>query len=156
MSDRRAFVARHGGIAEGSPWVAERAFALGPGDDPAAVAGAFARVIREASPPEQEALLRAHPDLGERVALTPASAGEQASAGLDRLAAGDRARLVALTAAYRERFGYPFVIRVRGRSVTEILAACEERLAGDPAAERGVAVEEVVGIVRLRLGAESA
>jgi 2-oxo-4-hydroxy-4-carboxy-5-ureidoimidazoline decarboxylase len=154
--DADAFVRRLGGVAEGSPWVAERAWALGPFDGGTTLADAFATVVREASPDEQLALIRAHPDLAGRAALAgelaPDSAGEQASAGLDRLTAADLARFTALNDAYRARFGFPFVIRVRGRDVPEILAAYERRLGNDPGAERGTAVEEIVQIMRLRLG----
>ncbi len=148
---RAAFVARLGGAAEGSPWVAERAWEAGPFDGPGSVADAFAAVVRQACPDEQLALIRAHPDLAGRAALSLESAGEQASAQLDRMAPGDLARLTELTAAYRERFGFPFVIRVRGRGVGEILAAAQERLGNDPDGERRAAVEEIVGIIRLRL-----
>ncbi len=153
---RDAFVGRLGGVAEGSPWVAERAWALGPFADGDARADAFARVIREAPAEDQLALIRAHPDLAGRAALagdlTAESAGEQASAGLDRLTAADLARFTELNEAYRARFGFPFVMRIRGRGAAEILAAYERRLGNDADAERAAAVEEIVAIVRLRLG----
>ena len=156
-ADRAAFVDRLGHVAEGSPWVAERAFELGPFADRAAVADAFARVVREAPAEDQLALIRAHPDLAGRAALagelTPESAGEQASAGLDRLTPRDLARFTRLNDAYRARFGFPFVICVRGRSVAEILAAYERRLENDAGAERATAVDEIAAIMRLRLEA---
>jgi 2-oxo-4-hydroxy-4-carboxy-5-ureidoimidazoline decarboxylase len=153
--DRDAFLARLGHVAEDSPWVAERAWARGPFAGAADTADAFAAVAREATPAEQLALIRAHPDLAGRAALagdlTAESAGEQASAGLDRLRPGDLARFTELNEAYRARFGFPFVMRVRGRSVDEVLAAYERRLGNDAEAERAAAVEEIVAIVRLRL-----
>ena len=153
--DRAGFVARLGHVAEGSPWVAERAFGLGPFADREAVAEAFAQVVREAPAEEQLALIRAHPDLAGRAALagelTPESAGEQASAGLDRLTPPDLARLTRLNDAYRARFGFPFVICVRGRSVASILEALERRLANGADAERATAVDEIAAIMRLRL-----
>jgi 2-oxo-4-hydroxy-4-carboxy-5-ureidoimidazoline decarboxylase len=156
-ADREAFVHRLGRVAEGSPWVAERAFDRGPFADRGAVADAFARVVREAPAEAQLALIRAHPDLAGRAALagelTPESAGEQASAGLDRLTPGDLARFTRLNDAYRARFGFPFVICVRGRSVAEILTAYERRLTNDAEAERATAVDEIAAIMRLRLEA---
>lgn len=159
MSGREAFLRRHGEVAEHSPWVAERAWGLGPFADDDAVAGAFARVVREAGADEQLALIRAHPDLAGRAArtgaLTTASAGEQASAGLDRLDDDRRTRLGSLNEAYRARFGFPFVMRVRGRSADEVLAAMERRLANGPDEERAAAIEEIADIMRLRItGAE--
>jgi 2-oxo-4-hydroxy-4-carboxy-5-ureidoimidazoline decarboxylase len=155
--DRAAFADRLGHVAEGSPWVAERAFDRGPFADREAVADAFARAVREAPAGDQLALIRAHPDLAGRAALagelTPESAGEQASAGLDRLTPADLARFTRLNDAYRARFGFPFVICVRGRSVEEILEAYERRLENDAEAERATAVEEIAAIMRLRLEA---
>lgn len=153
--DRAAFVARLGGVAEGSPWVADRAWGLGPFADAAETADAFARVVRAAAPGEQLALIRAHPELAGRAALagelTGESAGEQRSAGLDRLTADDRERLGRLNAAYRERFGFPYVVCVRGRGVAAILADAQERLANAADAERARAIEEIVAIMRMRI-----
>lgn len=153
--DRAAFLARLGGVAEGSPWVAERAWELGPFAGVDDVAAAFARVAREAPEGDQLALIRAHPDLAGRAALdgdlTPESAGEQRSAGLDRLTPDDLARFTRLNAAYRARFGFPFVICVRGRDVAGILRDYEERLPHDAATERARAVEEIVAIMDLRI-----
>jgi OHCU decarboxylase len=155
--DRGSFAARLGGVAEGSPWVAEGAWARRPFPDLDALADAFRRAIMEAPTERQVELIRAHPDLAGRAAvagaLTPASAAEQASAGLDRLDPATHAALTALTAAYRARFGFPFVVAVRGRTVGEILAAAETRLANAPEAELNAALEEIARIVRLRLEA---
>lgn len=153
--DREAFGRRLGHVAEGSPWVADRAWGLGPFAGPDDTADAFARVVRAASPEEQLALIRAHPDLAGRAALagelTAESAGEQRSAGLDRLTPADLERLTRLNEAYRARFGFPFVICVRGRGVDEILASAEGRLGNDPDAERARAIEEIAAIMRLRI-----
>jgi 2-oxo-4-hydroxy-4-carboxy-5-ureidoimidazoline decarboxylase len=146
--DREAFGRRLGHVAEGSPWVADRAWGLGPFAGPDDTADAFARVVRAASPEEQLALIRAHPDLAGRAALagelTAESAGEQRSAA-------DLERLTRLNEAYRARFGFPFVICVRGRGVDEILASAEGRLGNDPDAERARAIEEIAAIMRLRI-----
>jgi OHCU decarboxylase len=155
--DRAAFLARFGHVAEDSPWVAERAWERGPFADAAATADAFAAVAHEATPDEQLALIRAHPDLAGRAALAGAltadSAREQASAGLDALTPGDLARFTDLNDAYRARFGFPFVIRVAGRSVAEILDAYEARLRNDADAERATAIAQIGEIMRLRIAA---
>ena len=85
--------------------------------------------------------------------LTADSAREQASVGLDRLTPADLERFTTLNDAYRARFGFPFVIRVAGRSVDDILAAYEERLAHDADAERATAIEQIAQIMRLRIEA---
>ncbi|HTI33963.1 MAG TPA: 2-oxo-4-hydroxy-4-carboxy-5-ureidoimidazoline decarboxylase [Miltoncostaea sp.] len=155
--DRAAFLARFGHVAEDSPWVAERAWERGPFPDAEATADAFAAVAREAAPDEQLALIRAHPDLAGRAALagelTAESAREQASAGLDALTPADLARFTRLNDAYRARFGFPFVIRVAGRSVADILDAYDTRLGNDADAERATAIAQIGEIMRLRIAA---
>jgi OHCU decarboxylase len=155
---RDAFVARFGGVFEHSPWVAERAHALelGPAHDSAAgLWNAMARVFRAASAEERLAVLRAHPDLAGRLAeakrLTAESTQEQASAGLDALTDDERQRFQALNATYVERFGFPFIMAVRGRQKAEILDAFARRLEHDRATELATAAGEVLKIARLRL-----
>lgn len=154
------FVAAFGGIAEHAPWVAERAAAARPFADHAAMVEAFQQAILSAGEAEQTALLVAHPDLAGRAAvageLTAESAGEQKGAGLDRLTAGEFARFTAMNAAYRSRFGIPFIFAVRGADKHAILAAFEARAGGTQAEERLTALAQVLRIVRFRLEAQVA
>ena len=110
---------------------------------------------RDASREEQLALLRAHPDLATRAgrasALSAASRGEQAGAGLDRLSDHDYQRFEGLNARYRERFGFPFIIAVRRHDTASILAAFERRLHNPVDAEIESALAEVADITRFRL-----
>jgi OHCU decarboxylase len=153
--DRPAFVARFGGVFEASPWVAQRAWESGPFADLDALHAAMVAVVGGASRDERLALIRAHPDLAGRAAvagdLTPASADEQRSAGLDRLTSPQFDRITALNAAYRERFGFPFVICARDHDVPGIIAAMERRLFNDPDTEEQTALEQIARIARLRL-----
>ena len=139
-------------LFEHSPWVEARADARPPSGDRHADLMA---VVHEASPEEQIALIRAHPELAGKAAidgsLTEASAAEQASAGLDRLTQEEFDRFHALNAAYRERFGFPFIICVRLTDKAGILAAMEGRLANDRDTEIATAIGEIGEIVRLRL-----
>jgi 2-oxo-4-hydroxy-4-carboxy-5-ureidoimidazoline decarboxylase len=146
-----------GGVFEHSPWIAERAWRSRPFASVAALHAAMTRVVREASREEQLALLRAHPDLAGRAAragdLTAASRAEQASAGLDRLTDAEYERFGRLNAAYRDTFGFPFIIAVRRHDKTAILAAFERRLGNTRDAEIEAALAEVADITRLRLDA---
>ncbi|MGY2047304.1 allantoinase PuuE [Methylobacterium sp. JK268] len=150
------FRERFGDVFEHSPWVAERVLAQGLGpaqDDADGLHAAMVAAMRGADPERLTALIRSHPDLGERVGtLTPDSAAEQASAGLDALSEEDRARFLDLNARYRERFGFPFVMAARDRRPDEILSALETRLENDPETEREAALAEIETIARLRLG----
>lgn len=139
-------------LFEHSPWVEARADAQPSSGDRHADLMA---VVHAATPEEQLALIRAHPELAGKAAidrtLTDASAAEQASAGLDRLSEDEFARFHALNAAYRERFDFPFIICVRLTDKAGILSAMEARLANDREAEIATAIAEIGEIVRLRL-----
>lgn len=139
-------------LFEHSPWVEARADALPSSGDRHADLMA---VLHAASPDEQLALIRAHPELAGKAAidrtLTDASAAEQASAGLDRLTPEEFARFHDLNAAYRERFGFPFIICVRLTDKAGILAAMEARLSHDRDTEIAAALAQIGEIVRLRL-----
>ena len=149
------FTARFGDVAEHSPWVAERAAAARPFAGRDAVAQAFAAALRGAERDEQVAVLRAHPDLAGRAAvagdLTEDSRREQAGAGLDRLTPEEFERFTALNAAYRERFGIPFIFAVKGATKDMILAAFEERVANGYEVEHGNAIDNVCRIMRFRI-----
>jgi 2-oxo-4-hydroxy-4-carboxy-5-ureidoimidazoline decarboxylase len=139
-------------LFEHSPWVEARADARPSSGDRHADLMA---VLYDATPAEQLSLIRAHPELAGKAAvdgtLTEASAAEQASAGLDRLTQAEFDRFHALNAAYRERFGFPFIICVRLTDKAGILAAMARRLGNDRDAEIAEALAQIGEIVRLRL-----
>jgi OHCU decarboxylase len=156
--DRASFVAAFGQVFEHSPWIAEGAFERGLPADADSAAGlhrALVAVLREAPAERRRALIDAHPDLAGRLALagrlTADSSKEQASAGLDRLTDAERARFTALNDAYQARFGFPFVMAVKGRSKEEIMAAFERRLQHDEASEMRAALAQIERIALLRL-----
>ncbi len=149
------FAAALGDVAEYSPWVAARAATARPFADRAAVIDAFTGALRDAPSDERLAVLRAHPDLAGRAAvageLSDDSEREQAGAGLDRLTPEEFERFTALNAAYRERFGIPFIFAVKGASKDRILAAFETRVDNDRAAEFANAIDNVCRILGFRI-----
>ncbi len=154
-SDLSGFVDALGAIFERSPWIAERAWnrrPFGTADD---VMNAMLSVIESASDDEKIALIRAHPDLAGKAAragaLTEHSTVEQAGAGLDRLSDEEFDRFHRLNDAYNSRFGFPFVVAVRGHTRETILAAFETRLENDQAAELAEALRNIGLIARFRL-----
>lgn len=158
MMTRDDFIARFGGIFEHSPFIAERAYAGALQHQPltsGAVHSALAEVFRAASAEERLGVLRAHPDLAGRLAiagkLTEDSRKEQAGAGLDRLTTEEHARFTALNTAYVEKFGFPFIIAVKGLGKDDILAAFETRIGNDRDAEFATATAQVEKIALLRL-----
>lgn len=149
--DRSGFVSAVGWVFEDSLWVAERAWDRRPFPTLDALHDAMTSVVAAATAEEQIALLRAHPDLGARAKMSDASSREQGGAGLDVLARDERDRLRALNAAYREKFGFPFLYAVKGSSKDDILNALERRLPSTRAAEQQEALRQVYRIARFRL-----
>jgi 2-oxo-4-hydroxy-4-carboxy-5-ureidoimidazoline decarboxylase len=150
-ADRGPFAAALGWIFEDSPWVAERAWTRRPFADLDALHRAMVEQVERATVEERLGLLRAHPDLGTRARVGHASRSEQAGAGLDTLTAGEFARLQALNAAYRERFGFPFLLAVKNSGQHDILRALEVRGRASREAEFREALRQVYRIARFRL-----
>ena len=153
---RDAFVDVFGDVFEHSPWVAERAHARGPFRSLDALHSALVGTLRDAAPELQTAVIAAHPELSpERVdttTLSAASASEQASVGLNRLADEDRARLRDAVEAYRQRFGLPCVVCVRDHTTArDVVAAIERRIDADRETEIATSLVEVGKIARFRL-----
>ena len=146
---------RFGGVFEASPWIADAAWEARPFADVEALHAAMVAAVERAPEAQRLALIRAHPDLAGHAAvggdLTAESAREQAAAGLDRLTPAQYDRITGLTAAYRERFGYPFVVCAREHTADSIVATASARVAAAPRDEQRVALTEIAKIARLRL-----
>jgi 2-oxo-4-hydroxy-4-carboxy-5-ureidoimidazoline decarboxylase len=149
--DHRRFVETLGWIFEGSPWIAERTWTHRPFGAIAELHAAMMGEVVAATRQEQLALLCAHPDLGTRARMSAASVGEQAGAGLDRLTQEQFDRLRRLTSAYRDKFGFPFLLAVKGRSTLDVLSALEARILGTSDQEWAEALAQVSRIARSRL-----
>jgi allantoate deiminase/N-carbamoyl-L-amino-acid hydrolase len=149
------FVAALVSIFEHSPWVPERVAALRPFSSLIALHEAMSAAVIQAEEALQLALIRAHPELAGRAALrgdvTSASRGEQKGAGLSALTQSQLTRLQSLNAEYAERFGFPFVLAVKGHTPDSVLAVLAERVTHDAQQERGVALREICRIAHFRL-----
>ncbi len=160
---RATFVGRFGGVYEDSPWIAEALWDAGLTAAHGTLDGlatALATIVAKAGRDRRLALIRAHPDLAGKAALagavTEESQGEQASAGLDRCSPEELRRFHDLNAAYKAKFGFPFVLAVKGLDRGAILGAFEARLAHDPETEFATALDQIDRIARLRLEALTA
>lgn len=156
--NREAFVVAFGGVFEHSPWVAEQAWELELGvahDSAAGLHSALARAFRAAAAESRMSVLRAHPDLAGKLAqakkLTRESTAEQASAGLDKLTKGEFDTFTRLNAEYTKKFGFPFIIAVKGLGKADILAAFKARIKNDKGCEFETACRQVERIALLRL-----
>jgi uric acid transporter len=145
------FVARFGPLFQGPPWIAAQVAGMRPFDSMYAMRHAFHSVLFDAPSDRQRELIGAYPDIAAEVALGQESRRDQASAGLNRLTPQEYERFDALNEAYREKFGFPFVICVRENTKDTILQSFERRLENTPVQEQMAALVEVAKIANLRL-----
>ncbi len=159
---RADFIARFSHVFEYSAWISEAAFDAGLPADATTAEGlhrALCAVLRAAPRERKQALIEAHPDLAGRLAERLAGAGrltsdsirEQSSVGLDRLSDDEHERFTALNAAYREKFGIPFIMAVKGQTKEDILESFRRRIMNDAETEFADALAQIERIALLRL-----
>jgi 2-oxo-4-hydroxy-4-carboxy-5-ureidoimidazoline decarboxylase len=150
-----AFTDALGAIFEHSPWVAQRAAAGRPFRSVEQLHAAMADAVRKASEAERLALIRAHPELAGKAAvrgeLTEESTREQKGAGLDRCSPEEFQQLQDLNRRYNEKFGFPFVIAVKGHDRQSILGHFAARLENAPETEARECIEQIIRIGGFRL-----
>jgi N-carbamoyl-L-amino-acid hydrolase len=148
------------GLHEHSPWIAREALAQRPFRSLGHLKQAMADVVRAAPADRQLALIRAHPELAGKAmvarTLTSESTDEQGKAGLADCSPGEFARIQQLNADYNAKFGFPFILAVRGPRGTglpreEIIATFARRLENPVDFERAEALRNIHRIVELRL-----
>ena len=148
------------GVYEHSPWIAEAAWEKRPFASLAALELAMVQVLRDAGREKQLALIRVHPELAGKAmvskTLTAESTNEQGKAGLTDCTPEEFAKIQRLNADYNAKFGWPFILAVRGPRGTglnrhEIMAIFERRLAGHPDFEFAECLRNIHRIVQMRL-----
>ena len=148
------------GLYEHSPWIAEGALKMRPFASWAHLKHCMAQVLSDAGREAQIGLIRAHPELAGkamvRKELTAESTNEQTKAGLTECTAEEFEKIHKLNAAYKQKFGWPFILAVRGpRGVGlnkhQIIASFERRLHGHPDFELAECLRNIHRIVEIRL-----
>lgn len=155
--DEDAFVAALGGVFEHSPWVAQRAYAGRPFASVEALHRAMVAAVDRSGETEKLALLRAHPELAGKAAIrgdvTADSGREQSGAGLSQCTLEELAQITALNARYHARFGFPFILAVKGYDRAGVLAEFVRRVDNERADEFTECLAQVAKIARFRLEA---
>ena len=158
--DREQFLDMFGGVYEHSPWIAENVYAdelTGDHDTIAGLHSALRDVVDGSDRDKQLELLRAHPDLAGKLAvageLTAESTAEQASAQLDQCSSEEFEEFQSLNDRYKESFGFPYILAVRGRNRQEILQNFRSRVGNKPDTEFAEALKQVHRIALLRIEA---
>jgi 2-oxo-4-hydroxy-4-carboxy-5-ureidoimidazoline decarboxylase len=149
--NQTAFTEALGAIFEQTPTIAEQAWLSRPFQDLTDLHEKMVAVVRGMDVAEQYRLIQAHPDLGSKARMAEASVKEQAGAGLSQLSSTEYDRFQQLNQAYRDRFGFPFIIAVRNHTKASILEAFEQRLTHSQEAELQQALNEICQIAHFRL-----
>lgn len=140
-------------VFEHSAYIIERAFQKGERETADALFQQIVHVVASLTEEEQLQLLRAHPSLGANIQMTDASVQEQKNAGLTSLTDAQYEAFSKMNIAYEERFGFPFIIAVKGKTAEDIYAIMEQRITHSYDEERREALEQVLRIARYRFEA---
>ncbi|MGG7618025.1 2-oxo-4-hydroxy-4-carboxy-5-ureidoimidazoline decarboxylase [Bacillus coreaensis] len=139
------------GIFEHSPWIAHKAFSEKPFPSLHHLHRCMVDVVKRASPEQQLTLIKAHPNLGERIAMTNHSTEEQKGAGLQNLTNDEYEQFLQTNQEYMEKFGFPFILAVRGKNKHEIYESMKTRISSGKEIEFETALTEIYKIALLRL-----
>ena len=148
------------GLYEHSPWIAEKALQVRPFASLAHMKHAMTRVVATAGRDAQLELIRKHPELAGQAmvsqALTAESRLEQSKVGLTQCSPNELAKIQRLNTAYQGKFGFPFILAVRGPRGTgltrqEIIDTFERRLQGHPEFELAECLRNIHRIAEIRL-----
>ena len=154
-ADEAGFTALLDGVYEHSPWIAARAWAKRPFATLAQLKRGLVEAVRDASREEQLGLIRAHPELAGKAAvrgeLTAESTREQSGAGLNQCTPEEFDRLQSLNAAYNQKFGFPFILAVRGYDRHGIIAEFARRIENTPQQELQTCINQIHRIAQFRL-----
>jgi 2-oxo-4-hydroxy-4-carboxy-5-ureidoimidazoline decarboxylase len=145
------FVQVIGPAFEDTPQIAAQVWPQRPFASVADLHSKMVAIVRAMTDAEQLTLIKAHPDLGTRVAMAEASVAEQNQAGLTQLSAAEYERFQALNQRYKDQFGFPFILAVAGHTKASILENFTQRLDNDPTTEKATALSQIETIAHLRL-----
>ncbi|QAY68346.1 2-oxo-4-hydroxy-4-carboxy-5-ureidoimidazoline decarboxylase [Paenibacillus protaetiae] len=149
--EHKPFTAALGAIFEHSPWIAELVWARRPFTSAAHLHQEMMGIVRNSSPDLVMGLLRAHPDLAARIQMADHSVKEQQGAGLDRLSPELFEWFQTHNRLYAEKFGFPFIFAVKGKTVADIQAAMSSRISHTAEQETEQALAEIGRITGFRL-----
>ncbi|MEO0458622.1 MAG: 2-oxo-4-hydroxy-4-carboxy-5-ureidoimidazoline decarboxylase [Cyanobacteria bacterium P01_A01_bin.114] len=145
------FVTLFGAVFEATPAVAQQTWQSRPFTDSSDLHQKMVAVVAQMPLAEKLALIQAHPDLGSPAKMADASVQEQAGAGLNQLSPSEYERFQSLNVAYKNKFGFPFILAVKGHTQNSILKVFESRLNNNQEAEIQQALLEIAQIARFRL-----
>ena len=147
------FIKAFANIFENAIWIAEELYNQKPFDNFEELSSKILDIFETTTRDKQLKILNAHPDLANKTKislLTPDSLKEQTSAGLDQCTEEEFNEFKKLNGTYK-KFGFPFILAIKGKTKIEILNNFRKRISSDPEIEFNEAVKQVKQIASLRL-----
>ena len=147
------FIKVFANIFENSRWIAEELYIQKPFDNFEELSSKILNIFETATKEKQLKILNDHPDLANKTKvrlLTPDSLKEQTNAGLDQCTKEEFSEFKKLNHVYK-KFGFPFILAVKGKTKTEIFNNFKKRIYSDPETEFNEAIKQVKQIASLRL-----
>ena len=147
------FIKVFANIFEYSSWIAEELYNQKPFDNFEELSSKILNIFETTTRDKQLKILNAHPDLANKTKislLTPDSLKEQTNAGLDQCTKEEFSEFKKLNDTYK-KFGFPFVLAIKGKTKIEILNNFRKRISSDPEIEFDEAVKQAKQIASLRL-----
>ncbi|MEH7120250.1 2-oxo-4-hydroxy-4-carboxy-5-ureidoimidazoline decarboxylase [Neobacillus vireti] len=145
------FIEMTGSIFEHSPWIAEQAERLKPFRSLSHLHQEMVKIVENSSFEQKLALIKAHPNLGDRAAMTADSVQEQQGAGLQNLTPVEYKQFISMNQQYMVKFGFPFILAVRGKNKEQVYEVMKERIHHAKEIEFETALSEIYKIALLRL-----
>jgi len=149
--NRQEFIEKIGWVFEHSPWIANKTWDYHPFPSLQVLYQLMVQAVTEAPIGDQLDLIRAHPDLGGKLKMTDSSVKEQKGAGLDALSEKEYQEFAALNKAYSEKYGFPFILAVKGHTKDSIYKAMKDRLNHSKEQEFQTALTQIFAISKFRL-----
>ena len=148
------FIKFFANIFENTRWIAEELYNKKPFNDFTELSLKMINIFDSSTKERKLHILNDHPDLGSKAKislLTPDSLKEQGSAGLDQCTKEELDEFKHLNEQYKKKFGFPFILAVKGKNKNEILDNFKKRISFDPTTEFDQAIKQVKQIASLRL-----
>ncbi|MEA1854573.1 2-oxo-4-hydroxy-4-carboxy-5-ureidoimidazoline decarboxylase [Cytobacillus sp. FSL W7-1323] len=146
-----SFIQIFGGVFEHSPWVAEKTLMAKPFLSFDHLYQTMVHTVEETSNQKKLALIKEHPNLGDRVQMSENSVNEQENAGLNQLTEKEYKQFIYMNQSYMDKFGFPFILAVRGKNKDEIYQSMVKRVKNEKEEEFHQALAEIYKIALLRL-----
>ena len=146
------FISIFGNIFEKTEWIAERCYESKPYNNPDELVSKMMKIFENSEKEKHLEILNSHPDLVVEKKLTEDSKNEQKNASLNQCTDEEFVEFKKLNEEYKKKFGFPFIVAVKGKNKEEILNSFRQRITNNINLEFEEAKKQVKKIASFRLG----